>query len=93
MSQISLQEAQSKLAELIAGLKPGEEVDITQNNQTVAKLVSPKRQRQQCNCRSDNKTHELSPLVSTTALTTKAASITIVRNCITASVLRKRKIV
>ena len=46
MSEISLQEAQSKLAELIAGLKPGEEVDITQNNQTVAKLVSPKRQPQ-----------------------------------------------
>ena len=46
MSEISLQEAQSKLAELIAGLKPGEEVDITQDNRTVAKLVGQKRQRQ-----------------------------------------------
>lgn len=46
MSEISLQEAQSKLAELIAGLKPGEEVDITQDNRTVAKLVGKKQQRQ-----------------------------------------------
>lgn len=46
MSEISLQEAQLKLAELVAGLKPGEEVDITENNQTGAKLISAKRQRQ-----------------------------------------------
>lgn len=46
MNEISLQEAQSKLAELIAGLKPGEEVDITQDNRTVAKLVGKKPQRQ-----------------------------------------------
>ena len=46
MSEISLSEAQSKLAELIAGLKPGEEVDITQDNRTVAKLVGQKRHRQ-----------------------------------------------
>jgi len=46
MSEISLQEAQFKLAELIAGLKPGEEVEITQDNRTVAKLVGQKRQRQ-----------------------------------------------
>lgn len=46
MSEISLQEAQSKLAELIAGLKPGEEVEITQDSRTVARLVGEKRQRQ-----------------------------------------------
>ena len=46
MSEISVQEAQSKLAELIANLKPGEEVEITQGNQTVARLIGQKRQRQ-----------------------------------------------
>ena len=46
MSEISLSEAQSKLPELIAGLKPGEELDITQDNRTVAKLVGQKKQRQ-----------------------------------------------
>lgn len=46
MSEISLQEAQAKLAELIAGLKPGEEVAITQDEGTIAKLVGQKRQRQ-----------------------------------------------
>ncbi len=46
MIEISVQEAQCKLAELIAGLKPGEEVEITQDNRTVAKLIGQKRQRQ-----------------------------------------------
>ena len=46
MSEISVQEAQSKLAELIANLKPGEEVEITQGHQTVARLIGQKRQRQ-----------------------------------------------
>lgn len=46
MSEVSLQEAQAKLAELIAGLKPGEEVAITQDERTIAKLVGQKRQRQ-----------------------------------------------
>jgi antitoxin (DNA-binding transcriptional repressor) of toxin-antitoxin stability system len=46
MSEISVQEAQSRLAELIANLRPGEEVEITQGNQTVARLIGQKRQRQ-----------------------------------------------
>jgi antitoxin (DNA-binding transcriptional repressor) of toxin-antitoxin stability system len=46
MSEISVQEAQSRLAELIANLRPGEEVEITQGNQTVATLIGQKRQRQ-----------------------------------------------
>jgi len=45
-SEISVQEAQSRLAELIANLRPGEEVEITQGNQTVATLIGQKRQRQ-----------------------------------------------
>lgn len=44
MSEISVQEAQSRLAELIANLRPGEEVEITQGNQTVARLIGQKRQ-------------------------------------------------
>ena len=46
MREISIQEAQSNLAELIAGLKPGEVVEITQENRTVAVLVGQKKQRQ-----------------------------------------------
>ena len=40
MSTVSVQEAQSKLSELIHKLKPGDEVIITENNQPVAKLVA-----------------------------------------------------
>lgn len=46
MREISIQEAQSKLAELIAGLEPGEVVEITQENRTVAVLVGQKKKRQ-----------------------------------------------
>ena len=46
MSGISVEQAQAELLELIAKLKPGEEVEITKDNQTVAKLVGQKRQRQ-----------------------------------------------
>ncbi len=46
MSVISLSEAQSKLPELIAALKPGEEIEITQDHRTIAKLVGQKQQRQ-----------------------------------------------
>ncbi len=37
---LTLVEAQSRLAELIHGLKPGEELTITENSQPVAKVVS-----------------------------------------------------
>lgn len=45
MSSISLEKAQEGLAALIEHLKPGEEVEITKDNQTVAKLIGQKRQR------------------------------------------------
>jgi antitoxin (DNA-binding transcriptional repressor) of toxin-antitoxin stability system len=38
---ITIEEAQSRLKELIDQLAPGEEIVITNNRQSVAKLVSP----------------------------------------------------
>ena len=46
MSSISIEQAQAELSKLIENLQPGEEVEITKDNQTVAKLVGQKRQRQ-----------------------------------------------
>ena len=46
MSSISIEKAQAELIELIDKLQPGEEVEITKNQQTVAKLVGQKRSRQ-----------------------------------------------
>jgi antitoxin (DNA-binding transcriptional repressor) of toxin-antitoxin stability system len=40
MNVITIEEAQSKLPDLIHNLTPGEEVVITENNQPVAKLVA-----------------------------------------------------
>jgi antitoxin (DNA-binding transcriptional repressor) of toxin-antitoxin stability system len=37
---VTIEEAQSHLAELIANLQPGEELVITQNEQPVAKLIA-----------------------------------------------------
>lgn len=46
MASITLEDAQAKLPELIAGLPPGESVAITSNERTVARLVAePKRGR------------------------------------------------
>ncbi len=39
MHAVSIQDAQTKLAALIQGLAPGEEVVITENDQPVAKLA------------------------------------------------------
>ncbi len=44
MNTISIEEAQSKLPELIQKLVPGEELLITRNNQPVAKLVGEQTQ-------------------------------------------------
>lgn len=44
MTPVTIQEAQAKLPELIHKLQPGEEVNIVENNQTVAKLVSKQPQ-------------------------------------------------
>ena len=46
MSSISIETAQAELVELIDKLQPGEEVEITKNQRTVAKLVGQKRSRQ-----------------------------------------------
>jgi prevent-host-death family protein len=40
MSTVTLEEAQTKLSELIHGLAPDEELVITENNQPVARLVT-----------------------------------------------------
>jgi antitoxin (DNA-binding transcriptional repressor) of toxin-antitoxin stability system len=39
MTQITLSEAQQNLPELIADLQPGEEVQICQDNQPIARLI------------------------------------------------------
>ena len=44
---ISIEEAQAHLAELIAGLQPGEELVITQNEQPVARLIAQGRETRQ----------------------------------------------
>lgn len=38
---LTLQEAQARLPDLIHTLLPGEEVEITEHNRTVAKLIVP----------------------------------------------------
>ncbi len=43
MNRISLGDAQARLPELIAGLQPGEEVQITQGDRPVARLVGERR--------------------------------------------------
>jgi antitoxin (DNA-binding transcriptional repressor) of toxin-antitoxin stability system len=45
MTSISVEEAQAKLSELIAQLGPGEELDITKDQETIAKLVRQKKKR------------------------------------------------
>lgn len=51
MTTVSIQEAESKLADLIHNLKPGDEVIITENNQPVARLMTatcpPQKQTRQ----------------------------------------------
>jgi antitoxin (DNA-binding transcriptional repressor) of toxin-antitoxin stability system len=47
MATVTIQEAQSKLPELIRELSPGTEVLITENDQPVAKLVAALPARKQ----------------------------------------------
>ena len=47
MEFITIEEAQSALAELIHRLTPGEEVVITENDQPVARLMSTKESQPQ----------------------------------------------
>ena len=44
-SSVTLEEAQFRLKELIAGLAPGQEIVITENQQCVAKLVGERAAR------------------------------------------------
>jgi len=44
---ISIEEAQARLAELIASLQPGEELVITQNERPVARLIAQSREARQ----------------------------------------------
>ena len=44
---ITLEEAQAKLKDLVHQLEPGDEIIITENQQTVAKLVSENPQQRQ----------------------------------------------
>jgi antitoxin (DNA-binding transcriptional repressor) of toxin-antitoxin stability system len=46
MATISIEEAQTKLVELIHSLTPGEEVVITENDRPVATLALPRQTRQ-----------------------------------------------
>jgi antitoxin (DNA-binding transcriptional repressor) of toxin-antitoxin stability system len=46
MGAVSVEQAQAELPKLIEQLKAGEEIEITKNDRTVAKLVGHKRQRQ-----------------------------------------------
>lgn len=46
MTTVSIQEAQAKLSELIHRLTPEQEVVITENDQPVARLVSPQGRTQ-----------------------------------------------
>jgi antitoxin (DNA-binding transcriptional repressor) of toxin-antitoxin stability system len=46
MTSIRVEDAQAKLAELIAQLKPGEALEITKNHEVVAKIVCQKNARQ-----------------------------------------------
>ena len=53
MSTISLEDAQSRLADLVASLAPGQEVVITQDDRPVARLIGdkvPRLPRQPGNC-------------------------------------------
>ena len=54
MAVVTVQDAQTRLKELIDHLVPGEEVVITQDDRPVAKLVStraPRKPRQPGNCK------------------------------------------
>lgn len=45
MSSITIEQAQAELPQLVDKLEPGEEIEITKNQETVAKLVGQKRSR------------------------------------------------
>lgn len=48
MSELNLDEAQAHLREVVAGLRPGEEVVLTDNGQPLAKIVKTGRTSWPC---------------------------------------------
>ncbi|HJT77706.1 MAG TPA: hypothetical protein VJ739_10940 [Gemmataceae bacterium] len=48
MPTVTLDEAQARLRDIVAGLRPGEEVVLTENGQPLAKLVKLERTSWPC---------------------------------------------
>jgi antitoxin (DNA-binding transcriptional repressor) of toxin-antitoxin stability system len=48
MSTVTLEEAQARLPEIIAGLRPGQTIVITRNGEEIAQLSSPARRLGNC---------------------------------------------
>lgn len=62
MSTFDLQEVQAHLAEILAGMKPGEEVVITEDGQPLARLVRSARTSWPCRAGSARDTpHWMAP--------------------------------
>lgn len=55
MSAFTLEEAQSRLKEIVESLSPGEEITITQDDQPIAKLTRAERQSWPCKAGSYRK--------------------------------------
>lgn len=62
MSTLTLEEAQSRLKDIIEALSPGEEIIIVQDDQPIAKLTRAERQSWPCKAGSaKNKVFWMSP--------------------------------
>lgn len=62
MPTLNLDEAQTRLREIVAGLQPGEEVVLTENGQPLAKLVKTARTSWPCKAGSAKDTiHWMAP--------------------------------
>lgn len=62
MPALNLDEAQTRLREIVAGLQPGEEVVLTENGQPLAKLVKTARTNWPCKAGSAKDTiHWMAP--------------------------------
>ena len=55
MPTVTLDEAQARLRDIVAGLRPGEEVVLTENGQPLAKLVKTERTSWPCKAGSYKK--------------------------------------
>lgn len=62
MSSVTLEEAQTRLGEMIAAMHPGEDIVIVQNGQPIAKLASTQRKSWPCRAGSARDTeHWMAP--------------------------------